>query len=67
MSQSNQGGASFVPMDTDNNNAFQVPSTYSTDSRIARSDRSTPSGVTPGTFVRSKMRRTASQQRAAKE
>ena len=67
MSQSNQGSGSFVPMDTDNDEISQVPSTSSTDTRIARSGRATPTGLPPGTFARSEMRRTASQQRAAEE
>ena len=67
MSQSNQGGGSFVPMDTDNEELSQVPSTSSTDTRIARSGRATPTGLPPGTFARGEMRRTASQQRAAEE
>ena len=41
MSQSNQGGGSFIPMDTDNDQISQVPSTSSTDTRIARSGRAT--------------------------
>src|ERR1700761_3437888 len=65
MSQSNQRSGSFGPMDTDNDEISQVPSTSSTDTRIARSGRTTPSGLPPGTFARSEMRRTASQQRAA--
>ena len=67
MSQSNQGGGSFVPMDTDNDQIFLVPSTSSTDTRIARSGRATPTGLPPSTFARGEMRRTASQQRAAEE
>ena len=67
MSQSNQGGGSFVPMDTDNDRISQVPNTSSTDTRIARSGRATPTGLPPGTFARGEMRRTASQQRAAEE
>ena len=67
MSQSNLGGGSIVPMDTDNDDISQVPSTSSTDTRIARSGRATPTGLPQGTFARSEMRRTASQQRAAEE
>ena len=67
MAQSNQGGGSFVPMDTDNDEISQVPSTSSTDTRITRSGRVTPTGLPPGTFAPGKMRRTASQQRAAEE
>ena len=67
MSQTNQGGGSFVPMDTDNDDISQVPSTSSTDTRLARSGRATLTGLPPGTFARSEMRRTASQQRAAEE
>ena len=67
MLQSNQGGGSFVPIDTDNNEISQVPSTFSTDTQIARSGRTTPSGLPPGMFARSGMRRTVSQQRAAEE
>ena len=67
MSQSNQEGGSFVPMDTDNDEISQVPSTSTTDTRIARSGRSTPSGLPPGTFARSEMRWTAPQQRVAEE
>ena len=67
MSQSNQGSGSFVPMDTDNDEISQVPSTSSTDTRIARSGRATPTGLPPGTFARGEMRRTASQQRASEE
>ena len=67
MSQSNQGGGSFVPMNTDNDEISQVLSTSSTDNRIARSGRATPTGLPPGTFACSEMRRTASQQRAAEE
>ena len=54
-------------MDTDNDDISQVPSTSSTDTRIARSGRATPTGLPPGTFARGEMRRTASQQRAAEE
>ena len=54
-------------MDTDNDDVSQVPSTSSTDTRIARSGRATPTGLPPGTFARGEMRRTASQQRAAEE
>ena len=67
MSQFNQGGGSFVPMDTDNDEISQVPSTSSTDTRIGRSGRATPTGLPPGTFARGEMRRAASQQRAAEE
>ena len=67
MSQSKQGSGSFVPMDTDNDDISQVPSTSSTDTRIARSGRATPTGLPPGTFARGEMRRTASQQGAAEE
>src|ERR1700760_4162491 len=67
MSQPNQGGGSFVPMDTDNNDISQVPSNSSTDTRIAHSGRATSTGLLPGTFARGEMRRTASQQRAAEE
>ena len=67
MSQSNQGGGSFVPMDTDNDDISQVPSTSSTDTRIARSGRATPNSLPPGTFAHGEMRRTASHQRAAEE
>ena len=63
----NLGGGSFVPMDTDNDEISQVPSTSSTDTRIARSGRATPTGLPSGTFARGEMRRTASQQRAAEE
>ena len=54
-------------MNTDNDEISQVPSTSSTDTRIACSGGTTPSGLPPGTFTRSEMRRTASQQRAAEE
>ena len=54
-------------MDTDNDDISQVPSTSSTDTRIARSGRATPTSLPPGTFARGEMRRTASQQRAAEE
>ena len=54
-------------MDTDNDDISQVPSTSSTNTRIARSSRATPTGLPPGTFARGEMRRTASQQRAAEE
>ena len=64
MSQSNQGGGSFVPIDTDNDEISQVPSTSSTDTRITRSGRATPTGLPPGTFARGEMKRTASQQSA---
>ena len=67
MSQSNQGSGSFVPMDTDNDEISQVPSTSSTDTWIGRSGRATPTGLPPGTFARGEMRRKASQQRAAEE
>ena len=67
MSQSNQGGGSFVPMYTDNDEISQVLSTSTTETRIARSGRSTPSVLPPGTFARSEMRRTAPQQRAVEE
>ena len=64
MSQSNQGSGSFVPMDTENDEVSQVPSTSSTDNRRASSDRATPSGIAPDTFACGEMRRTAFQQRA---
>ena len=67
MSQSNQGSGSFVPMDRDNDEISQVPSTSSTYTRIARSGRATPTGLPPGRFASGDMRRTASQQRAAEE
>ena len=67
MSQSNQGSASFVPMDTDHDDVSQVPSISCTDTRIACSGRATPTGLPPGTFAHGEMRRTASQQRAAEE
>ena len=67
MSQSKQDGGSFVPMDTDNDDISQIPSTSSTDTRIARAGRATPTGLPPGKFARGEMRRTASQQRAAEE
>ena len=67
MWQSKQWGGCFVPMETDNDEISQVPSTSSTDTRIARSGSSTPSGLPPGTFAHSEMRRTASPQRAAEE
>ena len=54
-------------MDTDNDDISQVPSTSSTDTRIARSGRAAPTGLPPGMFPCGKMRRTASQQRAAEE
>ena len=54
-------------MDTGNDDVSQVPSTSSTDTRIARCGRATPTGLPPGTFARGEMRRTASQQRAAGE
>ena len=67
MSQSNQGGGSFVSTDTDNDEISQVPSTSCTDTRIAGSGRATPTGLQLGTFARGEMRWTASQQRAAEE
>ena len=67
MFQSNQGGGSFVPMDTDNNDISQVPSTSSTDTRIVPSGRASPTGLAPGTFARGAIRWTASQQRYAEE
>ena len=67
MLQSNQGSGSFVPMDTDNDDVSQVPSTSSSDTRIARSGRATPAGLPPGTFARGEMKRTASQQRGVEE
>ena len=67
MSKSNQGCGSFVPMDTDNDEISQVPSTSSTDTQIARSGRATPTGLPPGTFARGEMRRKACQQRAVEE
>ena len=67
MSQSNQGSGSFVPIDTDNDDISQLPSTSSTDTRIERSGRATPTGLPPDTFACGEMRRTAFQQRAAEE
>ena len=67
MWQSNPGGGSFVPLDTDNDDISQVPSTSSTDTRIVRSGRDTPTGLPSGTFARGEMRRTASKQKAAEE
>ena len=54
-------------MDTDNNDISQVPSTSSTETRIARSGTATLTGLLPGTFACGEMKRTASQQRAAEE
>ena len=67
MSQSNRGSGSFFPMDTDNDEISQVPSTSFTDTRIVRSGRATPTGLPPGTFARGEMRRRASQQRGVEE
>ena len=67
MSQSNQRSGSFVPMDTDNDDVSQVPSTSSPDSQIECSGRTTPTGLPPGLFARGEMRRTTPQQRAAEE
>ena len=67
MSQSDQGGRGFVPIDRDNDEISQVPSTSATDTRISRSGRATLTGLPPDTFTPGEMRRTASQQRAAEE
>ena len=53
-------------MHIDTNEASQVPTSSSTDTRIARSDRSVP-GLPPGIFARGNMRRTTSQQSQASE
>ena len=53
-------------MHIDSDGVSQVPTSSSTDTRIARSDRSVP-GRPPGTFTRGNMRRTTSQQSQASE
>ena len=54
------------PMHIDSDEVSQVPTSCSTDTRMARSDRSVP-GLPPGIFTRGNMRRTASQQSQASE
>ena len=53
-------------MHIDSDEVSQVPTSSSTDTRMARSDRSVP-GLPPGIFARGNMRQTASQQSQASE
>ena len=58
--------SSQEPMYIDSDEVSQVPTSSSTDTCIARSDRSVPS-LPPGIFARGNMRRTTSQQSQASE
>ena len=58
--------SSQEPLHIDSDKVLQVPTSSSTNTRIARSDRSVP-GLPPGIFARGNMRWTTSQQSQASE